>query len=361
MHETFQKWNNEYFNSVIEANKVAASWNPFTPLILNLFSVIFITLGADLVMKSHFSIGELVAAITYLATMGGPIRAISGFSGMYSSAKAAAERIFEIMDRIPSIKDAPDAIALDHVQGNLEFRDVHFSYNAKSEILKDISLIVQPGERIALVGPSGVGKTTFVHMIPRFYDATQGSVLIDGIDVRKIQLNSLRRNVGIVMQNVYLYDGTIAQNIAYGKPEANLEEIQAAAQIAQLDEFIQTLPEQYNTPIGERGVKLSGGQAQRLSIARVLVTDPKLLILDEPTANVDAITDQNLMGAIQSIMKNRTTVIIAHRLWTIKNADKIVLLRDGKIEAIGNHQELMHNCPFYREFFDSQFSKEDLI
>ena len=207
---------------------------------------------------------------------------------------------------------------------------------------------------------SGVGKTTLVHLVPRFYDVTESAVLIDGKNVKEYQLYSLRKNVGIVMQSVFLFDGTIADNIAFGKPEATREEIREAAQIAQLDDYIQTLPDKYDTPIGERGVKLSGGQAQRLSIARVLVTDPKLLILDEPTANVDAITDQNLMHAIQKIMKGRTTVIIAHRLWTIKNAQKIVLLKDGKIEAMGTHEELIQKSEFYREFFASQFPQEEL-
>ncbi len=252
------------------------------------------------------------------------------------------------------------AIPLENVQGSLEYQDVHFGYNKTTEIIKGISLKVNHGEILALVGPFGVGKTTLVHLVPRFYDVTEGAVLIDGKNVKEYQLYSLRKNVGIVMQSVFLFDGTIADNIAFGKPEATREEIREAAQIAQLDDYIQTLPDKYDTPIGERGVKLSGGQAQRLSIARVLVTDPKLLILDEPTANVDAITDQNLMHAIQKIMKGRTTVIIAHRLWTIKNAQKIVLLKDGKIEAMGTHEELIQKSEFYREFFASQFPQEEL-
>ena len=183
---------------------------------------------------------------------------------------------------------------------------------------------------------------------------------INGLDVRDIKLASLRKNVGIVMQNVFLFDGTIGQNIAYGKADATFEEIQHAAQIAQLADFIETLPEQYNTRIGERGVKLSGGQAQRLSIARVLITDPKLLILDEPTANVDAITDLNLIQAVQEVMKGRTTIIIAHRLWTIKDANKIVVLKDGQIDSQGTHEELLQKSPFYLEFFASQFLEEPM-
>ncbi len=363
MYSTFQKWNNEYFDAVIEANKWTSIWSPFIPFILNAFAAVFVMMGGVFIISSPISditIGKLIAVITYFALLGGPIRALTAFVNIYNTTKAAAQRIFETMDRIPSIKDREDAIPLNTVKGSLEFRNVHFSYAQNIEILKGITLEVQPGEVVAVVGPSGVGKTTLVHLVPRFYDVTDGSILIDGTDIRQFQLKSLRKNVGVVMQNVFLFDGTISQNIAYGKPEATQEEIETAAKIAQIDDFILALPNKYETQIEERGLRLSGGQAQRLAIARVLVTDPKLLILDEPTANVDAITDQKLINSVRAVMKGRTTIIIAHRLWTIKNANKIVLLKEGKIEAMGTHEELLHTSEFYREFFASQFQRSDI-
>lgn len=355
MGNSFKRWNDDYFDAVIQTTKYRSLLRPYMPTILSVFSVIFIVIGSNLVIGNMLTLGEMIAAITYFSMIGGRLYGFIDFNIIYNSAKTAAERVFEVLDKIPSIKDAPDAVALVNVRGAVEFREVHFGYDPQNEILKGISLEVNPGEIIALVGPSGVGKTSLIHLIPRFYEASQGEVLVDGLNVNHYKLESLRRNVGIVMQNVFLFDGTIAQNITYGQPDATLQEIQEATRVAQFDDFIQELPLKYDTPIGERGIRLSGGQAQRLSIARVLITNPKILIMDEPTAQVDAITDQKLMQAVRRVMEGRTTILIAHRLWTIKNADRIVLLKEGKIEATGNHEELTSTCAFYREFFASQF------
>ena len=304
------------------------------------------------------SIGLLVAATAYFNLITKPIQTLMGYVSIHNTATAAADRIFSILDQIPEIKDRKNAKSLENVNGTIEYSKVTFGYGSSKLILKDISFKANPGEPVAIIGPSGVGKTTLVHLLPRFYDVIEGNITIDDVDIRDIQLKSLRKHIGIVMQNVFLFNGTIAENIKYGKEDATMEEIENAAKIAQLHTFVCSLPQGYNTEIGERGVKLSGGQAQRISIARVIITNPKILILDEPTANVDAITDSELMKAVRAVLKGRTTLIIAHRFWTVKNADRLVLLKEGKVEAIGSHEELMKSSQFYRDFFASQFREE---
>ena len=315
-----------------------------------------------LVSLDNLSIGSLLASIAYFAMLGGPIRSLTRFFERYNHTKASGDRIVEIFNKYPDVREAEDAKPIEgFIKGRIEFMNVKFGYHPGNDIINDITLDIQPGELIAFVGPSGVGKTTLLHLVPRFYDIQEGSIKIDGEDIRAFKLDSLRKHIGIVMQDTFLFDGTIKDNITYGNIKATKDEIERAAEVAQLTDFINLLPKRYNTQIGERGVRLSGGQAQRLAIARALVTNPSILILDEPTANVDAITDEKLINAVRVLMKGRTTLVIAHRLWTIKNADRIVLLRDGKIEAIGNHQQLLDQNEFYKEFFASQFIKSDDI
>ncbi len=359
IEKIFQKWNEEYFDAMIGASRYNALWGPYVPFILNIASTTLIFIGANLVIDGAMTVGLLVAAIAYFNLITKPIQTIMGYVTIHNTAKAASERVFSILDQIPDIKDRKNAQLLENVIGTIEYSHVSFGYDPSKIILKDISFKVNPGELIAIIGPSGVGKTTLVHLLPRFYDIIDGTITIDGIDIRDIQLKSLRKNIGIVMQNVFLFNGTIADNIKYGKEDATMEEIENAAKIAQLHNFICSLPAGYNTEIGERGVKLSGGQAQRISIARVIITNPKILILDEPTANVDAITDSELMKAVRAVLKGRTTLIIAHRFWTVKNADRLILLKEGRVEAIGSHEALMKSSQFYRDFFASQFREQE--
>nr|MDO8111026.1 ABC transporter ATP-binding protein [Candidatus Sigynarchaeota archaeon] len=360
MLKVFDTWNDEYYNATIESNKQSAFWMPYVPFLVSASSGVVLMIGGIMVALTEFTPGQLIATVAYFTLLVGPLRMITRFLGMHAMASAAGNRIFDILDLQPAIRDLPGAFSVSDVQGHVQYKNVSFQYAESHEILKDIDLNIPPGKVVAFVGPSGVGKTTLLHLLPRFYDVTSGEVDIDGKDIKSFTLESLRRNVGIVMQDTFLFDGTIADNIAFGNTQASKEMIQAAARIARLDQFIESLPNGYKTPIGERGVFLSGGQAQRLSLARVLIMNPKILILDEPTANVDAVTDRQIIDAVRDTMKGRTTLIIAHRLWTIHHADMIVLLKDGKIEAKGTHQELWEKSAFYREFFASQIQPESL-
>ena len=355
--DIFNKLNKEYYQAVITSTKYQAFYQPFIPLMVSLSTSLILLFGGLGIINGTVSIGILIASLGYLALLTKPISSITSFVSAANSAKIASKRVFAILDKIPKISDSAEAIELKNLDGKIEYKDVNFHYKENNKILSNINLTIKPGELVAFVGPSGVGKTTMLHLLPRFYDVVDGEICIDDINIKHIKLNSLRKKVGISMQDIFLFDGTIRENIAFGKGEVTVEQIRNAARIAQLDEFISSLPNNYDTLIGERGVKLSGGQAQRLTLARVLVTDPKILILDEPTANMDAITDERLINAVKRAMKGRSTLIIAHRLWTIYHADKIVVLRDGTIEAIGTHDYLIKNSTFYQEFFATQFNR----
>ncbi|HME50595.1 MAG TPA: ABC transporter ATP-binding protein [Candidatus Lokiarchaeia archaeon] len=361
MLRVFDTWNQEYYNSMMDSTRQSAFWMPYVPFLVSASSGIVLLLGGLFVVGKTFSIGELIATVAYFTQLINPLRMITRFLGLHAVAKAAGTRIFEILDKKSSIADEPGAVPLAEVEGNVEFKHVSFQYEPGHDILTDINLNIPAGKIVAFVGPSGVGKTTLLHMLPRFYDPVEGEILMDGKNIRSFKVDSLRKNVGIAMQDTYLFDGTISDNITFGNTQASKEEIQEAARVARLDKFIESLPAGYKTFVGERGVFLSGGQAQRLSLARVLVTNPKILILDEPTANVDAVTDKEIMDAVRATMRGRTTLIIAHRLWTIQHAEQIVLLKNGRIEATGTHQELMETSSFYREFFSSQIQEPNGI
>jgi subfamily B ATP-binding cassette protein MsbA len=311
--------------------------------------------GGALVLQRQMTPGELLAFYSYIGYLYDPAVRVVDFNVQLQWANAAIERVFETLDTRPEIIDAPEAVYLPTVRGEVEFRHVTFGYDPAQPALHDISFHVNPGEIIAIVGPSGAGKTTVVNLLARFYDVQQGAVLIDGHDVKNVRLESMRRHIGLVSQETILFSVTLRENIRYGRKEATDEEVIAAAQAADLHSFILELPDGYDTKIGEDGIKLSGGQKQRMSIARAILADPRILILDDATSALDSHTESNIQASLSELMKNRTNFVIAHRLSTIMNADRILVMNEGRIVDFGAHSDLMARPGIYRDLYTEQF------
>jgi ATP-binding cassette subfamily B multidrug efflux pump len=330
---------------------------PFVNFFGNLGTIAVVGVGGALIFRNRLTVGELIAFNSYLAFLLMPIMMIGFLSAQLSRAGASALRVFELLDAPLDVTDAPGAQPLPKLQGKVEFRDVRFRYaGSEREILRGVSFTVEPGSMVALLGTTGAGKSTIINLIPRFYDVTGGSVLVDGQDVRTVTLSSLRAQIGIVLQDALLFSGSVRDNIAYGRPEATAAEVESAARAAQAHGFIAELSNGYDTVIGERGVGLSGGQRQRLAIARALLTQPHLLILDDSTSAVDAETEMAIQDALDQLMRDsqKTAFVIAQRVSTVRDADLILVLDDGKIIASGKHEELMATSRVYNDILGSQ-------
>ncbi len=339
-----------------------AAFNTSTRLFDGLMYLVVILSGGLFLVHGRINAGDLVAYVMYVSTLIATIRRIVEFSEQFQRGVTAVERFYEILDTPVDILDAPDAKELQVTEGGIEFEDVSFEYpDDHNKVLRHVTLSIRPGESLALVGPSGGGKTTLCNLIPRFYDLTGGRILIDGQDIKTVTLESLRGAVGVVQQDVYLFSGTVAENIAYGKPGATPEEIREAARLAGCDEFVMALKDGYDTYVGERGVKLSGGQKQRISIARLFLKNPPILLLDEATSALDNESEILVGQSLDRLAKGRTTLTIAHRLTTIKNADRILVLGKNGIEEEGNHEQLLARGGLYYRLWNGLVEGEEKI
>lgn len=333
--------------AILRALKLSNAFRPGIEFIASTGTVIVIFFGGRLALQGLLPIEDLVAFLLYLSLFYEPITALGRINEGLQHALASAERVVEVLAMEPEIADGPDAVELESMEGSIEFREVKFGYDKNTPVLRGISFRVEPGETLALVGTTGVGKTTLARLIPRFYDPDSGEILIDGLDIRKIKLESLRKHISVVSQDVFLFTGTVRENIIFGRPDAADEEIVAAAKAANAHDFILELPRGYETEVGERGAKLSGGQKQRISIARAVLKDAPILLLDEATSSVDTQTEILIQEALDRLKTNKTTIMIAHRLSTIQNADKILVLMDGKVAEAGSHDELLQAGGLY--------------
>jgi ATP-binding cassette, subfamily B, multidrug efflux pump len=358
--EKFDEENENWFDRRVTVIKVwANNWPTFT-LILGAAIFILLWFGGPRALNNEITVGSLFALISYVLMLNGPVQRLGFLVNMAATAGSSAERVFEILDHPYEREDGKNATDLTEVRGEVTFENVGFRYSEEGAlVLEGIDFVAEPGQTVALIGPTGCGKSTLTNLIPRFYDPTVGRVLIDVHDVRTVTLESLRRHIGIVLQDPFLFGLTIAENIAYGCPDATPEEIIAAAQAARAHKFIMECPQGYETQIGERGVTLSGGQQQRLAIARALLYDPRILILDDSTSSVDTETEHLIQEALKELMKGRTTFVIAQRLLTLKNADQILVLDAGRIVERGTHEDLLANDGLYRQIYDLQLKDQE--
>jgi ABC-type multidrug transport system fused ATPase/permease subunit len=348
----FHARSEDVFRQTLKANRQRATYVPLIAWVPLLAQAAVLLVGARMVTSGELSVGGFVAFNLYLGMLVMPLRSLGMWIGQSQRATASGERIFQIMDEPAEISERADAVELPDGPGELRFEDVRFEYLEGRPVLEDVDLVVPPGRTIALIGQTGSGKTTLTSLVPRFYDVTGGRVLLDGADVRDVTLKSLRQAIGVISQDPFLFSATVRENITFGAPYLGDGDVERIARLAQAHEFVERLPDGYDTIIGERGITLSGGQRQRLAIARALAVDPRILILDDATAAVDATTEAKIRVGLREAMRNRTTLIIAHRLSTIALADEIVVLDEGRVAARGEHDELLATSPVYRDIYE---------
>jgi len=354
--ERFEKANTDLTNQAMKVLTILALLFPSMQIIFNVGILGVVWYGGLQVIAGRFTVGEILAFTNYLLTAVMPLLFLAMMASQISAANASAQRIYEVIDSEPEVQDSPETKRLSNVKGRVVFEDVCFNYagDCGEPVLQNINLVVEPGQTVAVLGATGSGKSTLINLIPRFYDVTKGKITIDGIDIRDVTLESLRSHIGIALQEAILFSGTIRDNIGYGRPDASEEEIVAAAKAAQAHEFIMSFSKGYDSDVGEKGVGLSGGEKQRISIARALLIQPRILILDDSTSSVDVETEAKIQEQLEKIMENRTCFIIAQRISTVLKADEIVVLDKGKVAAEGYHDELMKSSLIYKEIYDSQ-------
>ncbi|MFX0048852.1 MAG: ABC transporter ATP-binding protein [Candidatus Hermodarchaeota archaeon] len=350
--------NKRFYKASVDSVKFNSLYMPLVYVVIGFMIIITFFLGGIWFIEGKMTLNVIITLISYIASLGFPLMMLGQIMLIYVQADAALTRVREILDSAPEIEDTSDAIPINSAKGEIIFENVSFGYTSEHRILKDVSFKIPEGKKLAILGTTGSGKSTIINLIPRFYEVNEGSIKIDGVDIRKYVLKDLRRNIGLVSQETYLFNKSIADNIAYGKEDYKYEEIVEAAKIAELHDFIISLPKGYDSIVGERGTRLSGGQRQRLSIARALIVKPKILIFDDSTSSVDVETEFKIQEALMRIMKETTTIIITQRISTIRNADLILILDKGRVVGLGNHEELIESNVLYKQIFETLYQKQ---
>ena len=354
----FQESNTRFYKASVKSVKFNSLYMPLVYIVIGFMTIITFFLGGIWFIEGKMEFSVIITLISYVASLGFPLVMLGQIMLIYVQADAALTRVREIIESAPEIEDAPDAVPIKQMKGEINFDNVSFGYTSEHRILKDVSFKIPEGKKLAILGTTGSGKSTIINLIPRFYEINGGNIKIDGVGIDKYVLKDLRRNIGLVSQETYLFNKSIAENIAYGKEDATYEDIVEAAKIAELHDFIENLPDGYNSIVGERGTRLSGGQKQRLSIARALIVKPKILIFDDSTSSVDVETEFKIQEALMKIMRETTTIIITQRISTIRNADLILILDRGRVVGFGNHEELIESNILYRQIFETLYQKQ---